>query len=298
MRGKIIFLILVFLIFTSCNEKVKKVNTTNSEMEKTTDTLDFTKGYSEVNGLKMYYEIYGQGKPLVLIHGGGSTIQSNFEKVIPLFAKNRKVIAVELQAHGRTSDRNADSSFEQDADDVSTLLKNLNIDKADFFGFSNGGTTTLQIAIRHPEMVNKIILGSALAKRNGAPEWFWNFMKQAKLENMPEQLKTAYKLVAPDSSGLQVMHDRDAKRMVNFKDIPDEQIKSIKVATLIIIGDKDVITPEHAVELNRQINNSELAIIPGGHGEYIGEITTLKTDTKESDFVVPMIEKFLDKPIE
>jgi pimeloyl-ACP methyl ester carboxylesterase len=298
MRGKIIFLILVFLIFTSCNEKVKKVNTTNSEMEKTTDTLDFTKGYSEVNGLKMYYEIYGQGKPLVLIHGGGSTIQSNFEKVIPLFAKNRKVIAVELQAHGRTSDRNSDSSFEQDADDVSTLLKNLNIDKADFFGFSNGGTTTLQIAIRHPEMVNKIILGSALAKRNGAPEWFWNFMKQAKLENMPEQLKTAYKLVAPDSSGLQVMHDRDAKRMVNFKDIPDEQIKSIKVATLIIIGDKDVITPEHAVELNRQINNSELAIIPGGHGEYIGEITTLKTDTKESDFVVPMIEKFLDKPIE
>jgi pimeloyl-ACP methyl ester carboxylesterase len=298
MRGKIIFLILVFLIFTSCNEKVKKVNTTNSEMEKTTDTLDFTKGYSEVNGLKMYYEIYGQGKPLVLIHGGGSTIQSNFEKVIPLFAKNRKVIAVELQAHGRTSDRNSDSSFEQDADDVSTLLKNLNIDKADFFGFSNGGTTTLQIAIRHPEMVNKIILGSALAKRNGAPEWFWNFMKQAKLENMPEQLKTAYKLVATDSSGLQVMHDRDAKRMVNFKDIPDEQIKSIKVATLIIIGDKDVITPEHAVELNRQINNSELAIIPGGHGEYIGEITTLKTDTKESDFVVPMIEKFLDKPIE
>jgi pimeloyl-ACP methyl ester carboxylesterase len=298
MRGKIIFLILVFLIFTSCNEKVKKVNTTNSEMEKTTDTLDFTKGYSEVNGLKMYYEIYGQGKPLVLIHGGGSTIQSNFEKVIPLFAKNRKVIAVELQAHGRTSDRNSDSSFEQDADDVSRLLKNLNIDKADFFGFSNGGTTTLQIAIRHPEMVNKIILGSALAKRNGAPEWFWNFMKQAKLENMPEQLKTAYKLVAPDSSGLQVMHDRDAKRMVNFKDIPDEQIKSIKVATLIIIGDKDVITPEHAVELNRQINNSELAIIPGGHGEYIGEITTLKTDTKESDFVVPMIEKFLDKPIE
>jgi pimeloyl-ACP methyl ester carboxylesterase len=298
MRGKIIFLILVFLIFTSCNEKVKKVNTTNSEMEKTTDTLDFTKGYSEVNGLKMYYEIYGQGKPLVLIHGGGSTIQSNFEKVIPLFAKNRKVIAVELQAHGRTSDRNSDSSFEQDADDVSTLLKNLNIDKADFFGFSNGGTTTLQIAIRHPEMVNKIILGSALAKRNGAPEWFWNFMKQAKLENMPEQLKTAYKLVATDSSGLQVMHDRDAKRMVNFKDIPDEQIKSIKVATLIIIGDKDVITPEHAVELNRQINNSELGIIPGGHGEYIGEITTLKTDTKESDFVVPMIEKFLDKPIE
>lgn len=261
----------------------------------TTDKLTFDSGYSEVNGLKMYYEIYGQGKPLVLIHGGGSTIQSNYGKVIPLFAEKRKVIAVELQAHGRTSDRNADLTFEQDADDIAMLLKNLNIDKADFFGFSNGGTTTLQIAIRHPEIVDKIVLGSALAKRNGVPDWFWDFMKQATLDNMPEQLKTAYKQVAPDTNGLQVMHDRDAKRMVNFKDIPDEQIKSIRVPTLIIIGDKDVITPEHAIELHRQIANSELAIIPGGHGEYIGEITTIKPDTKESEFVVPMIEKFLNK---
>ncbi len=261
----------------------------------TTNKLTFSNGYSEVNGLKMYYEIYGQGEPLVLIHGGGSTIQTTFEKAIPLFAKNRKVIAVELQAHGRTTDRNADLTFEQDADDIATLLKNLNIDKADFLGFSNGGTTVLQIAIRHPEIVDKIVLGSALAKRNGVPEAFWNFMKQARLENMPEQLKTAYTQVAPDKRGLQVMHDRDAKRMVNFKDIPDEQIRSIKAPALIIIGDKDVITPEHAIELHKQIANSELAIIPGGHGEYIGEITTIKPDFKESDLIVPMIEKFLNK---
>jgi pimeloyl-ACP methyl ester carboxylesterase len=259
------------------------------------DSVTFKNGYSEVNGLKMYYEIYGQGKPLVLIHGGGSTIQTTFEKVIPLLAKNRKVIAVELQAHGRTSDRNADLTFEQDADDVAALLKNLSIYKADFFGFSNGGTTTLQIAIRHPEIVDKIILGSALAKRSGVSQGFWDFMKQAKLENMPEQLKIGYKKVAPDTNGLQVMHDRDAKRMVNFKDIPDEQIKAIKAPALIIIGDQDVITPEHAIELHRQIANSELAIIPGAHGEYIGEVTTIKPNFKESELVVPMIEKFLDK---
>jgi pimeloyl-ACP methyl ester carboxylesterase len=262
---------------------------------KTTDNLTFSSGYSEVNGLKMYYEIYGQGKPIVLIHGGGSTIQSNFEKAIPLFAKNRKVIAVELQAHGRTSDRNAETSFEQDADDVATLLKNLNIDKAAFFGFSNGGTTTLQIALRHPEIVDKIILGSALSKRNGVPEQFWEFMKNAQLENMPEQLKEAYNKVSQDPDGLQAMHDRDAKRMVDFKDIPDEKIKNIKAPTLIIIGDKDVITPEHAIEMNRLISNSQLAIIPGSHGEYIGEVTTLTPDFKESDLVVPMIEKFLDR---
>jgi len=274
----------------SCNKK--NVKTTDNEMEK---NPTFSSGYSEVNGLKMYYEIYGQGKPIILIHGGGSTIQSNFEKVIPLFAKNRKVIAVELQAHGRTSDRNTDLTFEQDADDIATLLKNLNIDKADFFGFSNGGTTTLQIAIRHPEIVDKIVVGSALAKRNGVPEWFWGFMKQAQLDNMPAQLKEAYNKISSDANGLQIMHDKDAKRMVNFKDIPDEAIKSIKAPTLIIIADKDVIIPEHAIELHRQIANSELAIIPGGHGEYIGEITTLKPDTKDDEFVVPMIEKFLNK---
>ncbi len=287
-----IFLTLILFALVSCNENKTETNKMETE---TTDKLTFSSGYSDVNGLKMYYEIYGQGKPLVLIHGGGSTIQSNFEKVIPLFAKNRKVIAVELQAHGRTSDRTADLTFEQDADDIATLLKNLNIHKSDFLGFSNGGTTTLQIAIRHPGIVDKIIVGSTLAKRNGVPGWFWDFMKQAKLENMPEQLKAAYKQVAPDTSGLQVMHDKDANRMVNFKDIPDEQIKSIKAPALVIIGDKDVITPEHAIELHRQIANSELAIIPGGHGEYIGEITTIKPDTKESEFAVPIIEKFLNK---
>lgn len=261
----------------------------------TKDTLSFNSGYSEVNGLKMYYEIYGQGKPFVLIHGGGSTIQSCFEKVIPLFAKNRKVIAVELQAHGRTSDRNTDLSFEQDADDVAALLKNIGIVKADFLGFSNGGTTCLQIAIRHPEAVDKMVLCSALAKRNGVPGWFWDFMSNAKLENMPEQLKTAYKQVAPDTNGLQVMHDRDARRMVHFKDIPDEQITAVKCPTLIIVGDKDVITPEHALALHRQISGSSLAIIPGGHGEYIGEVTTISPTFKETDLAVPLIEKFLDQ---
>ncbi|WP_343637037.1 alpha/beta hydrolase [Fluviicola sp.] len=261
----------------------------------TTEQIPFTNGYSDVNGLKMYYEIYGTGKPLVLIHGGGSTIQTSFEKVIPLFAKNRKVIAVELQAHGRTNDRNQDLSFEQDADDVFQFLKNLEIEKADFFGFSNGGTTALQIAIRHPEIVNKLVLGSALAKRNGVPDWFWGFMEQASLENMPEQLKAAYRKVASDPERLQVMHDRDAKRMVHFKDIPDEKITAIKAPTFIIVGDKDVILPEHALQMHRQISNSQLAIIPGGHGEYIGETTTLDADFNENTLIVPLIEKFLDK---
>jgi len=259
------------------------------------DTLISKHGYSEVNGIKMYYEIYGQGKPLILIHGGGSTIQTTFGRVIPMLAKRYKIIAMDLQAHGRTDDRDTPESFEQDADDVVTLLKNLNISNADFFGFSNGGTTAVQIAIHHPEIIDKIILGSALCKRNGVPVQFWDFMKQATLASMPEQLKEAYLKISPNPKGLQVMQDKDAERMVNFKDIPDGQIESIKAPVLIIIGDKDIIKPEHAIEMHRQIANSELAIIPGVHGEYIEEITTLKYNSYESGFVIPMIESFLDK---
>lgn len=295
MKRTFIYSFLALLISSSLNNVARSKEINNQVNSPTNDTLNFKNGYSEVNGIKMYYEIYGQGEPLVLLHGGGSTIQTTFGRAIPMFAKHRKLIAVELQAHGRTSDRTKDESFEQDADDVATLLQHLNIKNADFFGFSNGGTTVIQIAIRHPEIVNKIILASALSKRNGVPVQFWDFMKQAQLSNMPEQLKEAYLQVSPNPAGLQIMHDKDAKRMINFTDIPDEQIKSIKAPTLIIIADQDIIQPEHAIEMHRQITNSELAIIPGIHGEYIEEITTLKSGSKESRFVIPMIEDFLNK---
>ncbi|NEU09178.1 alpha/beta fold hydrolase [Flavihumibacter sp. R14] len=254
----------------------------------------FKSGYSNVNGLKMYYEIYGQGKPLVLLHGGGSTIQTTFGRVIPQLARNRQIIGVELQAHGRTNDRDTPLSFEQDADDVAALLNDLKIPKADFMGFSNGGTTALQIAIRHPQLVDKLVLASALTRRGGAPSQFWDFMKQASLDNMPQQLKDAYGEVAP-TGNLQVMHDKCAQRMVEFNDISDELIRSVKAPTLIVIGDADVMSPEHAVEMHRLIPGSQLAIIPGGHGKYIGEIMTIGSSWKESDFIVPMIEEFLDK---
>jgi pimeloyl-ACP methyl ester carboxylesterase len=255
----------------------------------------FESGYRDVNGLQMYFEIYGSGHPLVLIHGGGSTIQSCFERIIPLLQRNRKVIALELQAHGRTSDRGTELTFEQDADDVFRLLQLLHIHKADIFGFSNGGTTTLQLAIRHPETIDKMILASALFKRSGIPEWFWDFMPGASLDNMPEPLKEAYLKVQPDPGGLKTMHDKDARRMLRFKDIPDEDIAAIKAPTLIINADKDITTIEHALELHRRIQGSELAIIPGSHGEYMGEITTIRPGFKEEQLIVPLIEKFLDK---
>ncbi|WP_026898770.1 alpha/beta fold hydrolase [Daejeonella oryzae] len=263
-------------------------------METAIGSLNFKNGYSDVNGIKMYYEIYGQGKPLVLIHGGGSTIQTSFGRIIPLFSKDRQLVCVELQAHGRTGDRNSEISFEQDADDVAALLKNLGIEKADIFGFSNGGNTALQIAIRHPQLCDKIIAASVLLKREGTFPQFWEFMKNGTFEQMPRQYKEAFLELNPDSSKLMTMYQKCASRMIKFKDVPDEQLKSIKSPVLLINGDTDVATTEHVAAMSKLISDCKLAIIPGGHGEYIGEITSLKPNYKNSDFIIPILENFLN----
>ncbi len=285
--------IFVVQFIISCNVDTKK---NNSEMEGARqDSIQFKSGYAQLSGLKMYYEIYGEGKPLVLIHGGGSTIQTSFGRIIPELSRHRQIIAVELQGHGHTADVNRPESFEQDADDVAALLKYLNIDMADFFGFSNGGNTTMQIAIRHPSSVGKIILASTFFKREGMIAPFWGSMEHASINNMPEQLKVEYKKVAPDTSGLIKMFTKDRNRMLEFVDWKAEDIHSIQAPAFIISADKDVVRPEHALEMYRLIPNSQLAIFPGGHGKYMGEITTLSGDSRSFLFIVPLIEEFLNK---
>ena len=294
MKKTFICLCLSILVLPACNNEPVPTAKSNNVTIITNDKPMTKSGYSEVNGINMYYEIYGEGKPLVLIHGGGSTIETTFGRVIPLFT-NRQLICVELQAHGRTGDRSAGLSFEQDADDVAALLKNLNISKADVFGFSNGGNTALQLAIRHPELCNKIIAGSALLKKNGTFPQFWEFMKNGTFEQMPQQYKDAFLKVNPDSARLVNMYQKCANRMINFKEFSDEQIRSIKAPVLLINGDADVASSEHMVAMSKLIPGCRLAIIPGGHGAYIGEITTLSPDHKNTELIVPLIEKFLDE---
>lgn len=252
-------------------------------------------GYAAVNGLNLYYEIHGMGAPLVLIHGGGSTIQTTFGRVLPEFAKTRKVIGVEMQAHGRTNDIDRPLSFEQDADDVAALLRYLEIENADIFGFSNGASTALQFAIRHPQLTHKIIVASTFYNRSGAPSWFWDFMEKASFDGMPQAYKNAFLEVNPDPEALYRMYERDVARMQSFPDISAEQMRSVQAPAFILIGDKDVTTPEHACEMHRLLSGSRLAILPGGHGDYIGEITTAN-DPLLVAATVRMIEKFLDEP--
>lgn len=255
------------------------------------------RGYAPVNGIRMYYEVHGDagGVPLVLLHGGGSTIESTFGRILPYFADTRRVIVLEEQGHGRTSDRDAPVRFESSADDVAALLRHLKVEQADLFGFSNGASVALQVAIRHPRLVRKLVFASSMTKRDGAHPEFWQFMEKADFSNMPQPLKDDFLRVNPDERQLRTMHDKDAERMRNFEDVPDEQVQSVRVPTLIVLGDRDVVKPEHAVELTHLISGARLLILPGGHGDYLEEVTTIESSSSRyAKLTASLIEEFLD----
>ena len=253
-------------------------------------------GHAPVNGINMYYEVHGRrdGVPLVLLHGGGSTIDVTFGRVLPIFAGSRKVIALEEQGHGRSTDRDAPGTFESSADDVAALLRYLKVDQADLFGFSNGASVALQVAIRHPQVVRKMVFASSFTKRDGAQPQLWEFMKQADFSNMPQPLKDAFLRVNPDVQKLKTMHDKDAARMQSFQDVPDDLVRSVRAPTLIVLGDQDIVKPEHAVELTRLFSGARLLILPGGHGDYLGEAVVTQKETRYPELTARLIEEFLD----
>jgi pimeloyl-ACP methyl ester carboxylesterase len=208
------------------------------------------------------------------------------------------VIAVELQAHGHTGDRNAPESFEQDADDVATLLKHLSVNKAHILGFSNGGNTAMRIAMRHPELVNKLVLISSFYKREGMIPGFFEGMQHATLDNMPELLKTYYLQINNDENGLQTMFTKDRDRMLHFEDWNDNELQSIKAPAFLICGDRDVVTAEHTLKMSQLIPNAELMILPGTHGSFIGEVCSAEEGSKLPELTVGIIREFLDKQFE
>lgn len=252
--------------------------------------------YANVNGIKMYYEIHGTGKPLVLIHGGGSTLATSFARIIPILSKTHQVIAVELQAHGHTGDRDAPETFTQDAHDVAELLRQLNISKTDVLGFSNGGQTTLELALRHPKLVERLIIASAFYSRNAVPAGFWEGFKNPKYSDMPQIYKDEY-LKIGNQAGLTNMFNKDVQRMSVFKGWTKEQIASIQAPTLVVIGDHDLAIPEHAAEMSRLLPHGQLAILPGHHGEYFGEAFFPNASSRKVESFSLIVDDFLATPI-
>ncbi|HMI05667.1 MAG TPA: alpha/beta hydrolase, partial [Pedobacter sp.] len=159
MKNNAKYFILIIAGLISCNPAGEKKVQPGIENQKVGAA---EKGYADVNGLKMYYEVHGKGKPLVLIHGSFMTIPLNWAHIIPLLDKDRKVIVAEMQGHGRTRDISREISFEGMADDVSGLLRHLKIDSADILGYSMGGGVAFQMAVRHPEQVRRLIVVSGV----------------------------------------------------------------------------------------------------------------------------------------
>ncbi|MDR2236099.1 MAG: alpha/beta hydrolase [Chryseobacterium sp.] len=253
------------------------------------------KGYKNVNGIRIYYEIYGSGKPLVLIHGGGSSILFDYKEVISRLAGKFQLIGIDLQNHGMSDHRDVPETFEQDARDVAAVLKELQIGKASFWGFSNGGNTVMQIARLYPEITEKLIVASAFFKRSGMMDGFFESMAKATLESMPEPLKINFLSLNPDFSKLENMFEKDSKRMQTFEDWDEKILTEIEVPVLFISGDQDVMKPEHVVEMWRLVKGSRLMILPAVHGSYMMADFEGNTDSGLINFTVEEAEKFLNQ---
>lgn len=231
--------------------------------------------YAPINGLEMYYEIYGEGEPLILVHGSFMTIATTYGQFIPELAKSNKVIAMELQGHGHTKNIERPFSYENFADDIIGLMDHLNIDRAHLIGYSLGATIALKTALRYPDRTNKIVFISSVYSMDGwLPEIQQTFanMKPEYLTNTP--LKSAYDEVAPDPS----QWISFVEGMIAFEnrpfDLNIDEIKKRNLELLIINGDYDGVDLNHSQELFRAVggggfgimeplSNSRLAVIPG-----------------------------------
>ncbi len=256
--------------------------------------------YAPINGLQMYYEIHGTGQPLVLLHGAFSAIGTSFGKILPGLAKTRQVIAVELQGHGHTADIDRPMTLEQNADDVAALLQYLKIDKADLFGYSMGAAVALHFALRHPNALRKLVFMSATFNLAGVHPGLMEGLGEMKPEQMiGSPFHDEYMRIAPHPEHFNRLFAKKTAMDRQTKDIPAEAIRAIQAPTLLIIGDSDLVRPEHAVEMFRLLGGgvfgdvaglpkSQLAVLPG---------TTHVSIASRADWLVPMITEFLDKPM-
>ena len=258
-------------------------------------------GYIPVNGLNMYYEIHGTGQPLVLIHGAFSAIGTSFGKLLPELAKSRQAIGFELQAHGHTADIDRPLSLESMADDVAAAIKHLDLQRADVFGYSMGAFVALQVVIRHPELVRKLVLASVSYTRSGIHPGLMEGLGEMTPEMMfGSPWHHEYMKIAPHPENFAQLFAKKTEMDRQTKDLPDESVRAIKSPTLIIIGDSDLIRPEHAVEMFRLLGggifgdtpaglpNSQLAILPGTSHVSVADRTEL---------LIPIITSFLDAPM-
>lgn len=293
-------LTILIAVSVSCKQEIKEnAMSTPTDTTATEALKPEQSGYADVNGLKLYYEVYGSGKPLVLIHGSFMSIPLNWANIIPKLAKDRQVIVAEMQGHGRTKDTDREFSYENMADDVSALLKHLKVNSADIAGYSMGGGVAFQMVIRHPDQVRRLVILSGTYAHNG----WWPEAEASFATFTPEMFNNTPIRTQYDSMGGDPNKFGDYIRKVISIDLKKydwtSDIKKIKQPIFMAIGDADGVRYEHALELFRAhgggkmgdmsaLPKSRLAILPST--THIGMM--LRTD-----WLVPMITDFLDSDL-
>ena len=248
-----------------------------------------------VNGMQMYYEVSGAGEPIVVLHGAYMNIPT-MGAIVPLLAKTHRVYAVELQGHGRTTDIDRPITYQNLADDVAKFMDAVGLAKADIFGYSMGSIAGLQLAFRHPEKVNKLVLASGAYDVEGWQPEFKTMipsMTPDMLNGTP--LPAEYRKLAPNPDGFPEL----ARKLIQLEKEPmawEAEVKALKTPVLIISGDADVATLEHSVKLFRLLGGgafgdmgkplpaSRLAVLPA---------TSHTAVITQSDLLLALIEPFL-----
>jgi pimeloyl-ACP methyl ester carboxylesterase len=261
-----------------------------------------TTGYAPVNGLKMYYEVHGNGDPVVLLHGAFMTITNNWAGWIGELSKTRKVIAVEMQGHGRTADIPRDITNENLADDVAAMLDYLKIPRADLIGYSMGGAVAMQCAIRHPDKVRKVVVISSSLRRNGMVKEGRDALAKLTADDFKgSPIEAEYKKLSPTPDDFPKFVKRLLATSSKGHDIGADQLKASTAPMFFIHGDADGVRLEHVAEMFRlkgggshgdikPLSASRLAILPA---------TTHVTLMQRMPVIVPMVNDFLDaKPPE
>ena len=249
---------------------------------------------AKVNGMQMYYEVSGKGEPLVVLHGAYMNIPA-MGTIIPELAKTHRVYALEFQGHGRTNDIDRPITYPNLADDVAAFMDAVGLKKADVFGYSMGAGAGLQLAIRHPEKVNRLVVASVAYDARGFQPEFTAMIPQMSVEMFPPQLEQEYRKLAANPNGFRAL----ATKLIQLEKEPlawEADVKALKLPVFIIAGDADVATLEHTVamfrllggggmgDMGKPLAQSRLAILPASsHTAVITQVSLLH----------PMIEQFL-----
>jgi pimeloyl-ACP methyl ester carboxylesterase len=254
-------------------------------------------GYAPVNGVNMYYEVHGSGEPVVLLHGAFMTITNNWAGWIGELSKTRKVIAVEMQGHGRTADVPRDITYENLADDVAALLTYLKIPRADLIGYSMGGAVAMECAIRHPDKVRRAVIISSTFRSDGmVPEAFEAIRRLTADDFKGSPIEAEYKKLSPTPDDFSKFVQRIVATASKGYDFGADNLKATTAPMFFIFGDADGVRLAHVAEMFRLKGGeipgdmkprsaSRLAILPN---------TTHVTLMQRMPIIVPMVNDFLD----